>query len=225
MNLMMARRHILSPVLTILCLGLAAFLSAACRADSGGDDSAKVFEAIGAKDGAALSRLLGQPRDFTRTNSDGETYLSYAIEGDYVNGVSLLIAAHAPVNVKNTAGETPLRQAVAKRNIAIISLLLEAGAIPDEAGLDRAYANRDIDLEIITLLNGPKNSAAPVADNGRRNGAAQSTVSVRVGLSAAERDRLKKEIAAEILKSLQSEGNGQETKIMKLRDIISEEKK
>lgn len=210
---------------SILLISLVLSAATGCQPQNSADDSAKIFQALQEKDGFALGVLLAKNPDFGATNSAGETFLEFAIREDYVHGVSLLLAARAPVNVKKPSGETPLASAVEKRNMPIIALLLEAGAKPEPTVLLPAYANRDIDLAIIALLGGQEQSARLDNAGTPTPECEQTTVYVTQELGKAERRLLKQEITADLLEALQAQGDVPDTTIMKLRDIINEEKK
>ena len=56
-----------------------------------------------------------------------------AVTLGFPEGVELLVAQKARIDEPNSQGETPLISAVHRRDIALVRLLLKAGADPDRA--------------------------------------------------------------------------------------------
>lgn len=63
----------------------------------------------------------------------GVTPLMVAASLGFTEGVSSLIAAGARVDTPNETGETPLISAVHRKDLALVRVLLKAGANPDRA--------------------------------------------------------------------------------------------
>ena len=80
-----------------------------------------------------MSFLIGKGANVNAGNSRGTTPLQLAVSLGFPEGVELLIAQRARIDVPDSAGETPLISAIHRRNIAIMRLLLKAGADPDRA--------------------------------------------------------------------------------------------
>ena len=77
--------------------------------------------------------LIGKGANVDARDGRGTTPLQIAVNLGFQEGVSLLIANKARLEEPNTAGETPLISAVHRRDIAIMRMLLKAGANPDRA--------------------------------------------------------------------------------------------
>lgn len=95
-----------------------------------------------------LSFLLGKGAKPDIRDRDGNTALLLASQIGFIEGADVLIKRRAQVDMANSAGETPLIRAVQRRDIALVRLLLSAGANPHKtdrsAGLSaRDYAVRD----------------------------------------------------------------------------------
>lgn len=92
-----------------------------------------LVEAVKQNDGAAVRALLQQRVDVNAPEGDGATALHWAVYGDNVELVDLLIRAGAHVNVANDLSITPLYLASVSGNAAIVSALLAKGARADAA--------------------------------------------------------------------------------------------
>lgn len=100
------------------------------------------------RDPAWLGFLIGKGAKVDARDDDGDTPLMEAAAIGFVDAAELLIARRANVNLANGGGETPLIRAVQNRDVAMVRVLLAAGADakkPDAvAGLSaRDYAERD----------------------------------------------------------------------------------
>jgi len=80
-----------------------------------------------------LSYLLGKGADPNAADKNGVTPLMLASQTGQTDAVVALARSGARVDVPNDAGETPLISAVHNRNLAMVRLLLAAGANPDRA--------------------------------------------------------------------------------------------
>ena len=78
-----------------------------------------------------LSFLLGKGANPNIANNRGVTPLMLATQLGFAEGVQALAKGGARVDVANDAGETPLISAVHRRDIALMRILLNAGASPD----------------------------------------------------------------------------------------------
>ncbi|HEX8215802.1 MAG TPA: ankyrin repeat domain-containing protein [Allosphingosinicella sp.] len=99
-------------------------------------------------------------------NREGSTPLAVSAQLGWIEGAEQLLSARASVDLANSRGETPLILAVQRRDLAMVRLLLAAGANPNKA--DRVagysaldYAKRDGRSAIIL-----KALAAPAAKKG-----------------------------------------------------------
>lgn len=114
--------------------------------------------------------LLQKGADPNIRDARGDTPLLLAVNGGFGELVDHLIAFSANVNLGNTSGETPLIRAVQKRDLAMVRLLLTAGANPDQtdrvAGLSaRDYASADTRSTAIAkiIAETPKRARAGAA--------------------------------------------------------------
>jgi ankyrin repeat protein len=80
-----------------------------------------------------LSYLLGKGAGPNAADKNGVTPLMLASQTGQTDAVVALARSGARVDVPNDAGETPLISAVHNRNLAMVRLLLAAGANPDRA--------------------------------------------------------------------------------------------
>jgi ankyrin repeat protein len=80
-----------------------------------------------------MSFLIGKGANVDARNGQGATPLQIAVSLDFPDGVQTLLGGHAKVDEPGAQGETPLITAVHRRDIAIMRLLLKAGADPDRA--------------------------------------------------------------------------------------------
>lgn len=92
--------------------------------------------------------LLQKGADPNLRDVKGNTPLMVAVSGGYADLIAPLVAAKTNVNQGNDSGETPLIRAVQRRDLAMVSELIAAGADPDQADSlagksARTYANED----------------------------------------------------------------------------------
>lgn len=111
--------------------------------------------------------LLQANADPNVRDRDGNTPLLLASMARFNEGVRLLIAIRAGIDIKNNAGETPLIKAVQANDIDDAKALLDAGANPDATDHAAGYSARDYATQrggpIARLLTAaPKRAAAPV---------------------------------------------------------------
>lgn len=94
-----------------------------------------------------MQLLLREGADVDAEDSDGNTPLYYADEGDG-HVVSFLIDYSSDINHKNKNGDTPLHFCIQKnlRNVEILTILLAKGACPDLANND---GNTPLQLAIL----------------------------------------------------------------------------
>lgn len=80
-----------------------------------------------------MSYLLAKGANVNARDGKGQTALQLAINFGFTEGVQLLVDRKADLNESNDAGETPLISAVHRRDLAMLRILLKAGADPDRA--------------------------------------------------------------------------------------------
>jgi ankyrin repeat protein len=95
-----------------------------------------------------LNMLLGRGADPRIADRAGLTPLRLAAQVGFVDGAQALLARGAAVNHSTANGETALHVAVQRRDLAMVRLLIAAGANPDQpdnvAGKSaRDYAQED----------------------------------------------------------------------------------
>jgi ankyrin repeat protein len=100
------------------------------------------------RDTTWLSFLLAKGAKADIRDADGNSPLMLAAQIGFPEGADLLLKRRAQVDLANSAGETPLIRAVQRRDIAMVRMLLAAGANPKKtdrlAGMSaRDYAVRD----------------------------------------------------------------------------------
>ena len=78
-----------------------------------------------------LGFLLAKGAKPDARDAQGNTPLGLAAQLGFSDGVQLLLAARAAVDLDNNGGETPLIYAVHNRDLATVRLLLAAGANPN----------------------------------------------------------------------------------------------
>ncbi len=84
----------------------------------------------------AAVRALITPAAVKSAEADGMTALHWAVRGDDLDTVQLLIKAGANVSAANRYGITPLSLAATNGNPSVTRALLKAGANPNAAGPD-----------------------------------------------------------------------------------------
>jgi ankyrin repeat protein len=80
-----------------------------------------------------LGLLYQKGANLNLKDRDGNTPLILAAVTRWADGISTLIRLKAQVNAQNRLGETALLKAVQGRDLAMVKLLIEAGANPDIA--------------------------------------------------------------------------------------------
>ncbi len=116
-----------------------------------------------------INYLLGLGARPDVRDGRGNTPLMIATQIRFVEGAQALIKRRAQVDLANSGGETPLMRAVQQRDLAIVRLLLNAGANPDRvdsmAGLSaRDYAKRDTRGQaILKIIEEPRAKPAAVS--------------------------------------------------------------
>ncbi|MGQ5702156.1 ankyrin repeat domain-containing protein [Sandaracinobacteroides sp. A072] len=104
--------------------------------------------AIKRRDPPWIGFLLQNGADPNLPDREGNTPLIVSAMGGFSDGVRLLLAGKAQVDMANSRGETPLIKAVHARDHVTADMLLKAGADPDRTdnltGMSaRDYAARD----------------------------------------------------------------------------------
>ncbi len=113
------------------------------------------------RDIAWLNFLLERGADASIADRAGITPLRQATEIGFVDAARVLIARGTNVNQENARGETALHIAVQRRDMAMVRMLVEAGANPDMqdsvAGKSaRDYASEDPrGAAVLAVLNAP----------------------------------------------------------------------
>ncbi len=123
----------------------------------------------GRRDLTWMGFLIGKGANVNLRNARGVTPLMVASAMGFVEGVELLIAYKARVDDPDATGETPLISAVHRKDIAMMRILLKAGADPDRADNSgrsaRDYAalvgGSSNVLQEIEANAKPKNAAGP----------------------------------------------------------------
>lgn len=136
-------------------------------------DTGETALAIVAKrrDGTWLRFLLAKNADPAIADRQGMTPLMHAALLNFTDGAQELLDAKAPIDQTNRRGETALILAVQTKNVAMVRLLVRAGANPGKAdhatGMSaRDYAKRDDRTgQIVTILDakpdGPTRNLGP----------------------------------------------------------------
>ena len=120
-----------------------------------------------------MSFLIGQGANVNLADARGTTALQLAVALGFPEGVELLVAQKARIDAPNASGETPLISAVHRRDIAMMRMLLKAGADPDRAD-NSGRSARDYALlggRTSALVGEIESNAKP---RGQRSGTARS---------------------------------------------------
>ena len=80
-----------------------------------------------------MNFLSAKGANVNLSDARGTTALQLAVSLGFPEGVELLVTQKARIDDPNASGETPLIAAVHRRDIALMRLLLKAGADPDRA--------------------------------------------------------------------------------------------
>jgi len=112
-------------------------------------------------DAARVRELLQRKYPVNRFNEDGKTALHYAVAGEHLAIVDLLLAAGADVNARDerVIGDTPLGEYAGSCSVEMAKRLVDAGADPTIAGwmrltaLDKAAERKRADgKQVLRLL-------------------------------------------------------------------------
>ncbi|HEV2746784.1 MAG TPA: ankyrin repeat domain-containing protein [Allosphingosinicella sp.] len=107
------------------------------------DGSGALHYMVRERDLTWLSFLLGKGANVDLQNNDGNTPLALAAQVAWVEGAQLLLRRKAAVDLPNSGGETPLIHAVHRRDLAMVRLLLNAGANPRRTDSKAGYSALD----------------------------------------------------------------------------------
>jgi len=115
--------------------------------------------------------LIGKGADAGIGDRQGVTPLMHAALLNFADGAQELLERKPPVDQTNRRGETALILAVQSKNVAMVRLLVRAGANPDKAdhiaGMSaRDYAKRDDRTGQLIALLDAKADAAPTREFG-----------------------------------------------------------
>src|SRR5213080_1112090 len=110
----------------------AALVAAAVSLSAAGSGTS-LIDAVKAGDRAAVRTLLTRST-VNSSEADGMTALHWAVRGDDLDTVQLLIKAGANVSAANRYGVTPLSLAAVNGNGAVTRALLKAGANANAPG-------------------------------------------------------------------------------------------
>lgn len=116
-----------------------------------------------------LSFILGRGAKPDIQNRQGVTPLSLAAQLGWTDGAQLLLSRGASVDLANGRGETPLIFAVHKRDMAMVRLLVGAGADPNRSDSSAGYSALDYakqdarSAQIVRVLEAPRTPSRPAA--------------------------------------------------------------
>lgn len=99
------------------------------------------------RDAAWLNFLLAKGAKPDMRDNDGNTPLALASQLGFADGAAILIEQRASVNLPNSRGETPLILAVHNRDLAMVRVLVGAGANPALADRIAGKSARDYAAE------------------------------------------------------------------------------
>jgi ankyrin repeat protein len=126
--------------------------------------------AVARRDLTWLNFLLAKGANPNLADNKGVTPLMLATQMGFTEGVKALADRGARIDVANDAGETPLISAVHRRDVALMRILLKAGADPghtDNSGRSaRDYAR----------LDGPGSPLLAEIERNAKNGAGSTPV-------------------------------------------------
>ena len=117
-----------------------------------------------------MNFLIARGANVNVADGRGTTPLQLAVTLNFPEGVDLLVSKRARIDEPNSQGETPLISAVHRRDVALVRLLLKAGANPDRAD-NSGRSARDYALLVgrtSAMMNEIESSAKP---QGQRAGA------------------------------------------------------
>jgi ankyrin len=120
------------PQVSALVLAAGFSLTGPCAHANG----APIADAAEARDGAQVLALLERQADPNAPQADGTTALHWIVRQDDVELAKRLLAAGAQATAQNRYGISPLYLAAVNGSASMIGLLLDAGADPNEAGVE-----------------------------------------------------------------------------------------
>jgi ankyrin repeat protein len=136
--------------------------STAIHARDGSTGEGALHILVRGRDLGFLNYLLARGARPDLQDNQGNSALNIAAQIGWTAGAEALIARRATVDLPNRRGETPLIQAVQRRDAALVRLLVSQGADPNRtdsvAGLSALdYARRDTRAgPILRLLQAPR---------------------------------------------------------------------
>ncbi len=104
----------------------------------GSDGITPLMKASEKSQSLIVEKLIAKKADLNQTDAEGNTALHHAAQASNEN-LSILIAAKAKIDTRNRSGQTPLLVAAKALNLAVVKLLINAGAdkgAVDNSGLD-----------------------------------------------------------------------------------------
>ncbi len=109
----------------------------------GDDGNGGLHIAMRNRDSNWVGFLLSHDADPNLPDAHGDTPLILAARMNFVEGAARMLMKSAAVDKANKLGETALIVAVQQRQLAIVKMLLEAGADPDKTDYASGYSARD----------------------------------------------------------------------------------
>lgn len=130
-----------------------------------------LLEASKNGDSGLVASRLSEGAAINTRDRFGNDALIYAVRGDHLETINVLIDAGADVNQANVGGVTPLFEAAGSRDIVIVRLLLNKGADPNIVNMQKvsplanAVFHKSADIADLLLESGAR--ADLVDDTGK----------------------------------------------------------